>query len=68
MVLDKANWKRSASDILRLLNRYDDFNKANGYVEAYIKDDLGTISIVVECHDSELKEEMYLALKPYHPN
>jgi hypothetical protein len=45
----------------------DDFNKANGYIEAYIKDDLGTISLVVECQDSELKELMYQALKPLHP-
>ncbi|HQS34811.1 MAG TPA: hypothetical protein PLC18_05320 [Sediminibacterium sp.] len=45
----------------------DDFNEANGHIDALIKDDLGTISLVIECQDSELKEEMYLALKPYHP-
>lgn len=46
----------------------NDFNKANGHIEAFIKDDLGTISLVIDCQDSELKEEMYLALESYHPN
>lgn len=42
-----------------------DFNKANGHVDAFIKDDLGSISLVIEFQVSELIVLMYLALKPY---
>ena len=44
----------------------DDFINANGFIEAYIKDDFGSISITIECDDPNLKELMYQALKPYY--
>jgi hypothetical protein len=56
----------SIIDIQNILEKFnDEFNKANGHIEAYIKDDLGNVSMTIECEDSDLKARMYQALKPY---
>ncbi|HLD53884.1 MAG TPA: hypothetical protein VJA82_11305 [Sediminibacterium sp.] len=43
----------------------DDFKQSNGHIDAFIKDDLGNISITIECENPDLKEQMYQALKPF---
>lgn len=53
-------------NIQNILEKFkDEFTDAKGHIDAYIKDDLGNISVSIECEDTDLKERMYRALKPY---
>lgn len=63
----EANFKTYALlNIQNILEKFDDeFTATKGHIDAYIKDDLGNISLVIDCQDADLKERMCQALKPY---
>lgn len=53
-------------NIQHILEEFEEeFKKANGHIDAFIKDDLGHISLTIECEDSDLKERMYQKLRPH---
>ena len=53
-------------NIQHILEKFEEeFKVANGYIDAYIKDDIGNISLVIECDNPDLKERMYRAVEPY---
>ena len=53
-------------NIQSILEKFEnEFNQSKGYLDAFIKDDIGNVRISIECEDLDLKGRMYQHLKPY---